>query len=92
MLWSPSATGHFNSLPALRSGPREALAGEAGSGAVVFNGTGVPATALFPHPKTEVSLVGSLHDFLAASRARDEATLLLARRALNRHADEDPAG
>ncbi len=32
MLWSPSATGHFKLLPALRSGPREALAGEAGSG------------------------------------------------------------
>lgn len=56
----------------------------------VVNGTSVPATALFPHAKTEGVLAQFLHDFLAAFREQDQATLLLARRALSRHADEDP--
>lgn len=60
--------------------------------AVVVNGTSVPATALIPHAKTEGSLAEFFHDFLAASREQDRASLLFARRALSRPADGDPAG
>ena len=62
------------------------------SGAVVFNGTRVPVTALFDYLDTEGSLAEFLRDFPTVSREQAQATLRLARRALSRHADEVPAG
>lgn len=62
------------------------------SGAVVFNATKVPATALFECIDSEESLAGFLRDFPTVSRKRAQATLRLARRALSRHEDKDPAG
>ena len=62
------------------------------SGAVVFNGTRVPVTALFDYLDSEVSLAEFLREFPTVSREQAQATLRLARRALSRHADEDPAG
>lgn len=60
------------------------------SGAVVFNGTRVPVTALFDYLGSEGSLTEFLHDFPTVSREQAQATLRLARRALSRHPDEDP--
>ncbi len=62
------------------------------SGAVVFNGTRVPVTALFDYLDSEASLAEFLRDFPTVSREQAQATLLLARRALSQHADEDPVG
>ena len=62
------------------------------SGAVVFSGTRVPVTALFDYLDSEGSLAEFLRDFPTVSLEQAQATLLLARRALSRHADEDPAG
>ncbi len=62
------------------------------SGAVVFHGTRVPVTALFDYLDSEGSLTEFLHDFPTVSREQAQSTLLLARRALSRQADEDPAG
>lgn len=62
------------------------------SGAVVFQGTRVPVTALFDYLDSEGSLAEFLRDFPTVSREQAQATLRLARRALSRHADEDSAG
>ena len=62
------------------------------SGAVVFHGTRVPVTALFDYLDSEGSLTEFLHGFPTVSREQAQSTLLLARRALSRQADEDPAG
>lgn len=62
------------------------------SGAVVFNGTRVPVTALFDYLDSEVSLAEFLRNFPTVSREQAQAALLLARRALSQHADEDSAG
>lgn len=60
------------------------------SGAVVFQGTRVPVTALFDYLDSEGSLAEFLRDFPTVSRDQAQATLRLARRALSGHADEDP--
>ncbi|MYC68021.1 MAG: DUF433 domain-containing protein [Acidobacteriia bacterium] len=60
------------------------------SGAVVFQGTRVPVTALFDYLDSEGSLAEFLRDFPTVSREQAQATLRRARRALSGHADEDP--
>jgi uncharacterized protein (DUF433 family) len=62
------------------------------SGAVVFNGTRVPVTALFDYLDSEGALAEFLHDFPTVSREQARETLRLARQALSRHSNEDPAG
>lgn len=62
------------------------------SGAVVFHGTRVPVTALFDYLDTDSALAEFLHNFPTVSREQARATLRLARQALSRHPDEDPAG
>ncbi|MDE0627702.1 MAG: DUF433 domain-containing protein [Bryobacterales bacterium] len=62
------------------------------SGVVVFSGTRVPATALFDYLDSEGALAEFLHDFPTVSRKQARETLRLARQALSRHSDEDPAG
>lgn len=62
------------------------------SGAVVFSGTRVPVTALFDYLDSEGALAEFLHDFPTVSRKQARETLHLARQALSRHSDEDPAG
>lgn len=49
-------------------------------------------TALFDYLDSEGSLGEFLHDFPTVSREQAQATLRLARLALSRYADEDPAG
>ena len=61
------------------------------SGAVVFNGTRVPLTALFDNLDSEGVLAELLHDFPTVSREQARETLRPARQALSRHSDEDPA-
>ena len=62
------------------------------SGAVVFSGTRVPVTALFDYLDSDVPFAEFLRDFPTVSREQVQAALLLARRALSRHSDENPAG
>ena len=61
-------------------------------GAVVFSGTRVPVTALFDYLDSEGALAEFLHDFPTVSCEQARETLRLARQALSRNLDEDPAG